>query len=58
MSLKRFQCDYNEMGLHCQKKGNFFESYEDLKGWDKKYQNDFQPFGREFANQIMTNSKT
>lgn len=40
------------------KKGIVFESYEDLKGWDKKYQNDSQPFGREFANQIMTNSKT
>jgi hypothetical protein len=39
-------------------KGIFFESYEDLKGWDKKYQNDSQPFGREFVNQTMTNSKT
>ncbi len=34
MSLKMFQCDYNEIGLHCEKKGNFFESYEDLKSWD------------------------
>jgi hypothetical protein len=58
MSLKRFQSDYNEMGLHCQKKGIFSQKYEDLKCWDKKYQNDPQPFGREFANQIMTSSKT